>query len=94
LNQHFTEVGIATAVGTYEGKETTFVVQMFGTPLPDSAASETYETVPTNPVELAVISNDDPAPESPAVLGAETSGTSRLSFADWFYALIARIGLR
>ncbi|MDO8424123.1 MAG: hypothetical protein Q7S54_00745, partial [bacterium] len=26
------EVGIATAVGMYQGRETTFVVQMFGTP--------------------------------------------------------------
>lgn len=32
LNEEFTEIGIATAVGTYKGKETVFVVQMFGTP--------------------------------------------------------------
>jgi uncharacterized protein YkwD len=29
----FTEVGIAVATGTYNGRPTTFVVQMFGTPL-------------------------------------------------------------
>lgn len=32
MNGKFTEIGIATAVGEYEGKKTLFVVQMFGTP--------------------------------------------------------------
>lgn len=30
---NFTEIGIAIATGTYNGRDTTFVVQMFGTPL-------------------------------------------------------------
>ncbi|MDP2668311.1 MAG: CAP domain-containing protein [bacterium] len=34
LNKNFTEIGIATAKGFYQGRETTFVVQLFGTPLP------------------------------------------------------------
>ncbi len=37
LSNHFTEIGIATAKGSYQGRETTFVVQMFGRP--------TFETV-------------------------------------------------
>lgn len=32
LNAKYTEIGIATASGYYEGRPTTFVVQMFGTP--------------------------------------------------------------
>lgn len=32
LNNKFTEVGIATAKGVYQGKETIFVAQVFGTP--------------------------------------------------------------
>ena len=32
LNANFTEIGIATANGVYEGKETTFIVQVFGRP--------------------------------------------------------------
>jgi hypothetical protein len=32
MNSRFTEIGIATAEGMYQGKPTTFVVQMFGTP--------------------------------------------------------------
>lgn len=32
LNSNFTEIGIATAEGYYQGQKTVFVVQMFGTP--------------------------------------------------------------
>lgn len=32
LNSQLKEIGVATAVGMYQGRETTFVVQMFGTP--------------------------------------------------------------
>lgn len=32
LSKNFTEIGVATAQGMYQGKETTFVVQMFGSP--------------------------------------------------------------
>lgn len=32
LNPNYTEMGIATAEGVYKGKETVFVVQMFGAP--------------------------------------------------------------
>ena len=32
LDPHYTQIGIATAVGTYQGHQATFVVQMFGTP--------------------------------------------------------------
>jgi len=34
LSPNFTEVGIATSEGVFEGRETIFVVQMFGTPVP------------------------------------------------------------
>lgn len=32
MNVHFTQIGIATAQGTFEGRPTSYVVQMFGTP--------------------------------------------------------------
>lgn len=32
MNPAFTEIGIATAVGTYQGKQVIFVAEMFGTP--------------------------------------------------------------
>jgi hypothetical protein len=37
LDGNFTQIGIAVAQGTFEGRSTTFVVQMFGTPAPTSA---------------------------------------------------------
>ncbi|MEN9341957.1 MAG: hypothetical protein RIQ54_213 [Candidatus Parcubacteria bacterium] len=33
INSEFTEIGVATAVGTYEGREAVFVVQFFGNPV-------------------------------------------------------------
>lgn len=32
VNQNYTEIGVGTAKGMFEGKETVFVVQLFGTP--------------------------------------------------------------
>lgn len=34
LSKNFSEIGIATAEGIYKGRPTTFVVQLFGSPLP------------------------------------------------------------
>ena len=47
LNGSFTEIGIATAQGVYQGRSTVFVVQMFGTPAVVSQAIATLETQPT-----------------------------------------------
>jgi hypothetical protein len=41
LNENYTEIGIATAKGIYEGRETVFAVQMFGRP----SAMETARAV-------------------------------------------------
>lgn len=69
LNGKFTEVGIATAVGEYQGKKTIFVVQMFGTPAGVAATPSTpiAETVPDNPNEIATASRE------PEVLGSESA---------------------
>ncbi len=40
LDNRFTEIGIATAYGMYQGQPTTFVVQMFGTPKDTSPSSK------------------------------------------------------
>jgi uncharacterized protein YkwD len=37
LSTNFSEIGVATATGTYKGRPTTFVVQMFGTPINGTA---------------------------------------------------------
>lgn len=44
LSPHFTEIGIATAQGVYQGQATTFVVQTFGTPV---IKLERFRTVQT-----------------------------------------------
>lgn len=47
LNTQFTEIGIATAEGVYQGRPTTFVVQMFGTPVAEPIAPATTVEEPT-----------------------------------------------
>lgn len=62
LEEDFTEIGIATARGEYQGKETIFVVQMFGTPdereLAQRQASEPAEATTQ---EQGDQQNDEPA---------------------------------
>jgi uncharacterized protein YkwD len=62
LNDHFTEIGIATAQGMYQGQETTFVVQEFGTP-----AAVAVHTI-NSALQAAVAS-------APAASAAVTGGT-------------------
>jgi Cysteine-rich secretory protein family len=40
LNNHFTEIGISVSKGVYKGRNTLFVVQMFGSPLTDLPKEE------------------------------------------------------
>lgn len=49
LEQDFTEIGIGTAKGEYKGKQTVFVVQMFGTPdKQELAQRQTSDSQPTD----------------------------------------------
>ncbi len=73
LNGKYTEVGIATAIGIYQGRSTVFVVTMFGTPRKVAAATPApkptqpeFATVPSNPTEPATASNPS------GVLGEQT----------------------
>jgi hypothetical protein len=54
LDSKFTETGIATAVGTYKGKESVFVVQLFGTP---RAGTSTTAFIQAEDAELEVLSS-------------------------------------
>jgi|JI10StandDraft_1071094.scaffolds.fasta_scaffold04984_14 uncharacterized protein YkwD len=69
LNGNFTEIGIATAVGEYKGKETTFVVQMFASPFIPRVVA-TGDTA-TTPVATSVESLETSS--IPEVLGEETT---------------------
>lgn len=68
LNPNFTEIGIATAVGTYQGHQTTYVVQEFGTPAHvASAAPPQNLTAPTEPTQIAIATTEKkPAAQKPA----------------------------
>src|SRR3989338_531090 len=70
LNGNFTQIGIATAQGTYQGRSTTFVVQMFGTPstqsnvvrgTPAPVRTLTSPSEPTSPA-LATTEPTTPTP--------------------------------
>lgn len=67
----YTEVGVATAHGTYKGKEAIFVVQHFGTPS-DSAFSMSRTNKPTAAVAAA-------KPASDTLVGITSNTTSTAS---------------
>ncbi len=56
MNSNFTEMGVATASGIYNGQKTTFVVELFGMPATQKLATTTSST-PNIPVTTT------PAPE-------------------------------
>ena len=76
LNANFTQIGIATATGTYNGAPATYVVEDFGTPVPppppaepiafvNSAAAEGNATAPAKVVPAPVAKNNKPATKRP-----------------------------
>jgi uncharacterized protein YkwD len=69
LHQHYTNIGVATAEGTYQGHKTTFVVEMFGSPKlverVTQAPPPSFKPEEVH-VELATAAKSD------RVLGAET----------------------
>ncbi len=79
LDSHFTQIGIATAEGTYEGRPATFVVQLFGTPAPLAAsASPAAAVASAKPSVISQSSSTTASGESSfvAVKGAETSSVA------------------
>ncbi len=65
LNSRFTQIGIATAVGTYNGRQTTFVVQEFGTPA-RTATTPAPATIsnPSEPTQIALATTQTVKPSS------------------------------
>ncbi len=81
LDSHFTQIGIATAEGTYEGRPATFVVQLFGTPAPVAASASptaTAAVASAKPIVISQSSSTTTSGESSfvAVKGAETSSVA------------------
>ncbi len=67
LNGKFTEIGIATTQGTYQGYPTTFVVELFGTPAVKKQTVAVQETQPPV-VALSPIPEPEVAGESVTVI--------------------------
>lgn len=65
MNSHFTEIGIATVDGFFEGKNTTFVVEFFGTP------SKILTPEEITPVKKIAVENTNKIVK-PSVAGATT----------------------
>lgn len=74
LNSNYTEIGIGTATGKFEGHDTVFVVQLFGTPNPAQVSVQ-------NPLSQSVIEEVAATPGVPTVAGTE-SGEVDVSVTD------------
>ena len=77
-NAKYTDIGIGTARGMHQGKETTFIVQLFGLPM-SAAVPETVGSGVVTPTfrPVAVLNeNDEPEmlPEPAEVAGAAAQG--------------------
>lgn len=69
LNINFTEIGIATAEGVYKGRNTTYVVQMFGSPkAAPIKPAQNIAITPTTPRATTSVPT-----QQASVLSAETS---------------------
>lgn len=98
LNDKFTEIGIATSRGVYEGQETIFVVQMFGSPskqifpiIPEAVA-ETIEPTATTTTpavttkKIPKTSKPTPTPE-PKIIPIASSEVLGAKTAETFVAV-------
>jgi hypothetical protein len=82
LSGQFTEIGIATAKGRYQGRETTFVVQMFGhpssRPVVQIAQAEESQVESVPPAELIVLGESEAGDEqTESVLAQEESQSEK-----------------
>lgn len=66
LDPHFTEIGIAVAQGTFQGRATTFVVQMFGTPAEAATITTSIQeiTTPQDATEPALATTQPASPNA------------------------------
>ena len=63
LNRQFTEIGVGVANGTYQGQETTYVVQMFAKPYGTAAPTPAPKKVTTVTVPATAVKTPTPQPK-------------------------------
>ncbi len=73
MNDKFTEIGIATAKGYYKGRETIFVVQMFGRPVKTSTQVASVNT-PASPAPTPAQTAPPETPAEPSTAGLAVLG--------------------
>ncbi len=78
MNENFTEIGIATAEGVYQGRHTVFVVELFGTPAEQEVVLPVVK--PTTTVKPPKTTVSKPATTTQVVL-AESTSTNELFIA-------------
>jgi uncharacterized protein YkwD len=90
LDQHYTEIGIATADGMYQGHTTTFVVEEFGSPAKTKTQpAQQTSSVPPNPSVPATASTapvskvlgESTAPKTPASASVASGPSISISYA-------------
>jgi uncharacterized protein YkwD len=93
LNSYFTEIGIATAKGVYQGRETVYVVQEFGRPSRKAAAVSVQkeETKPVEKVSVPAATDklavNEVKTETPIVKGAAAKPLEVVAEEDTFIAV-------
>ncbi len=95
LKQEYTQIGIGISQGMYQGQETTFVVEFFGTPEPVAAAKQSppapatpkpapaitaAQTNPNVPLETVASVPAASSTLTPTILGVATQAPAHLSF--------------
>ncbi|MFN3692846.1 MAG: CAP domain-containing protein [Candidatus Paceibacteria bacterium] len=73
VNRAYREIGVGTAKGQYEGYDTVFVVQMFGTPGQVATADVVAPAAPVAAPETLALAPIPVAKETPVVAGIETT---------------------
>lgn len=72
VNGNYTEIGVGTAKGMYQGFDTVFVVQLFGTPAVPPPTVQTVVQAPPVPTLATNRPAQTQVPGTAAVAGAET----------------------
>lgn len=72
LDGRYTEIGVGTAKGVYEGYDTVFVVQLFGTPAIAPLVTETSAQVPAESESVSVAAAEAPVSAATEAVLAES----------------------
>jgi hypothetical protein len=76
LNTNFTQIGMATATGTYEGHPAVYVVELFGTPVPPPPPAEAL--IPFVNTAAAAAPDSQVSANVPAKSTAKTTTTKQI----------------